>query len=127
MVVDGRRFVEQVDDGQMHVDRIHLTAHDLLRASTNLTWWARNEINGWLQLLGPGQIVTGAQRARERFNALLKTLIQMRGSLPGSIELEVYEEEGFRAKFKLRGTNEKAKLRITGPDFDPAYTWPLWQ
>lgn len=98
----------------------------ILDQCIDLEWWAEREVMTWLNLVGPGKMVTGAQREPERYRSILKVLNRMDKAMPGSMEIEVFEDEGFRAKLKLRNTQEVGRLRITGPDFDPAFAWPPW-
>lgn len=105
----------------------HATAADLLRSGTNPYWWAQQEVQRWLHHVSPGQVVTGAVRDRGRYEAVIHLLNEMNEKRPGAMEIEVFDLEGFRVKFSMRNTNVVGRLRITGPDFNPAFAWPEWE
>lgn len=96
----------------------------ILDQCIDLEWWSSQEVAMWMSMMTPGQMVTGAQRNPERYHALLKALYDYDLRTPVVFKIEVFEDEGFRATVNLGA--EAGRLRITGPDFDPAFAWPPW-
>lgn len=120
------RGIAELLPGVKRYDGEVTTVISILDESIDLDWWAAHEVEAWLRLMGIGKMVTGAQRDRDRYRALRKVLDRLITSAPDAVEVEVFEEEGFRVKFKLPDKTEVGRLRITGPDFDPAFAWPEW-
>lgn len=104
----------------------HSTPTDLLRSGTDPYWWAQQEVHRWLRLITPGQMVTGAVRDQQRYEAVVHLLNELNERKPGKMILEVFDQEGFRVKFRMRDTPDAGLLRVTGPDFNPAFAWPAW-
>lgn len=99
----------------------------ILDQCIDVEWWAKQQVAELLRLLSPGKLVTGAQRDPERYHALLKVLYNYDLHTPGVFKIETFEDEGFRVTVDLgAATNEVGRIRITGPDFDPAFAWPPW-